>query len=70
MTLLKTGMLNDANGNGSADVGETVSYSFTVENTGNVTVSDITITDDRAEVSGGPVTLAAGETDSTSFTGT
>ncbi len=68
--LVKESALNDANGNGFPDVGETIDYAFTVTNTGNVTLTDIVITDDKATVSGSPIaSLAPGEVDSTSVTG-
>ncbi|EEB9150764.1 DUF11 domain-containing protein, partial [Salmonella enterica subsp. enterica serovar Paratyphi B] len=38
----------DANGNGLIDVGDTIAYTFTVTNTGNVTVTDIAVQDPRA----------------------
>lgn len=47
LALDKTGELNDANANGVADAGETIDYSFTVRNTGNSAVTDVTIADPR-----------------------
>ncbi len=70
LELIKTGVWDDSNGNSSADVGETITYSFTVTNTGNVTISNITLSDAKITVSGGPITLAPGASNSTSFTGT
>jgi uncharacterized repeat protein (TIGR01451 family) len=70
--LLKTGSFQDENGDGLADVGETISYSFTVTNTGNVTLTDVTLTDTvgGVTISGGPIaSLAPGESDDTTFTG-
>ena len=68
--LEKTGTFNDEDGDGFADVGETISYSFTVTNTGNVTLTDISLTDPSVTISGGPIaSLAPGEPDSTTFTG-
>ena len=61
LSLVKTGTLQDANDNDLADVGETVTYAFEVENTGNVTVTDVAITDPRVTgLSPATVTLAPG----------
>ncbi|WP_159589179.1 DUF7507 domain-containing protein [Chelativorans xinjiangense] len=69
--LTKTGTLNDANGNGYAEPGETIGYTFTVRNTGDVDLTNVTVTDPKVSVTGGPLaTLAAGATDSTTFTAT
>ncbi|WP_074896552.1 DUF7507 domain-containing protein [Nitratireductor indicus] len=66
---IKSAMLNDANGNGLADAGETISYSFTARNTGNVTLTDLTVSDAKVTVSGGPLaSLEPGNSDSTTFT--
>ncbi len=67
MTLAKSGTLNDG-GDGVANVGDTITYAFTVKNTGNVTLSNVTVTDPKVTVTGGPITLAAGATDATTFT--
>ena len=72
--LVKTGLLNDSEVDpiGQADAGDLVSYTFSVKNIGNVTLHNISIADDLANLTilGGPIsTLAPGETDSVSFTG-
>ncbi len=68
MILTKVGTLND-DGNGRADAGDTISYVFTVQNTGNVTLTNVTVTDPLVTVTGGPLaSLAAGATDTTTFT--
>ncbi|PHS01326.1 MAG: hypothetical protein COA80_02365, partial [Leeuwenhoekiella sp.] len=64
LQFVKTAVLNDENQDAFAQVGETITYTFTVTNTGNTSVSDIVIEDDRLDISGlalVPETLAAGE---------
>ena len=64
LSLLKEASLGDTNGNGLADLGETLSYTFTVTNTGNTVLNQVTVSDkmlgmaDRSCVP----TLAPGET--------
>ncbi|HLP70119.1 MAG TPA: choice-of-anchor D domain-containing protein, partial [Rhizobium sp.] len=63
MTIEKSGTLNDADGDGFIDLGETISYSFLVRNTGNVTLTNVTVDDPMltnagVSVSPGPQTLA------------
>lgn len=72
--LEKVGLLHDdiVDPDGQADAGDTVTYTFTVTNTGNVTLHDISIADDLSDltITGGPIsTLAPGDSDSTSITG-
>ena len=67
--LIKSGSL-DLGADGIANPGDVISYTFTVTNTGNVTLSGVTVTDPLLTVSGGPITLAPGASDSTTFTGT
>lgn len=60
----------DTNGDGLLGEGDTVTYSFAVTNTGNVRLGDVTVTDNLATVSGGPISLEIGQTDTTTFTAT
>jgi hypothetical protein len=69
LELVKTGVLVDGNGNGFAEVGEVINYIFSVRNTGNVTLHNVTVTDPKVTVVGGPTTLDVGEIDATTFTG-
>ena len=69
--VLKVDTFNDENGDGYAQVGETISYAFTVTNTGTIPLGNISITDPLVEVMGGPLEiLEPGETDTTTFTAT
>ncbi|MFD2041563.1 Ig-like domain-containing protein, partial [Flavobacterium artemisiae] len=63
---------DDNNRNGAIEAGETLTYTFTVTNTGNVDLQNITISDLLPGVilSGGPINLAVGASDSTTFTAT
>lgn len=63
------GTLVDSDGNGP-DQGDTLPYSFTVKNTGDLPLTSVTINDPSATISGGPIaSLAAGATNTTTFTG-
>jgi gliding motility-associated-like protein len=67
LRLIKTGIYVDSNSDGVTNVGDHINYSFKIENTGNVTVKDIKITDPKVAVTGGPITLAPGVIDQTTF---
>ncbi|NNC51007.1 MAG: hypothetical protein HKO01_10765, partial [Flaviramulus sp.] len=68
--LIKTGVFNDENSNGIAEVGETVSYNFVIKNTGEKILDDIVVEDPLVAVNGSPISLSPGQSDSTSFTAT
>jgi gliding motility-associated-like protein len=68
IVLLKVDTFNDENGDGYAQVGETISYVFTVTNNGEIPLGNITVTDPLVTVTGGPLQiLEPGESDSTTF---
>ncbi|MFK5880103.1 MAG: hypothetical protein QM478_11500, partial [Flavobacteriaceae bacterium] len=69
-TLTKSATLIDTNSDGFAQVGETINYSFVVENTGGVTLSNVTISDPLISVPGTLATLNVGATDNSTFIGT
>jgi len=72
LTLVKTGTVHDVDEDGVIEAGEHIDYNFSVTNTGATTLTNVTLTDLNlapSEIAGGPIpSLAAGETDSTTFT--
>ena len=69
--LLKSSTFNDnIISDGFAQVGESISYAFSVENTGNVTLTNITLADTIVSVPGTIASLAPGAIDTTTFTAT
>ncbi|MWB95626.1 T9SS type B sorting domain-containing protein [Flavobacterium sp. GA093] len=68
----KTATFNDENKNGYAEIGETITYNFTITNTGNVVLVNVVVSDTKEGVvlSGGPIVLRQGETDTNAFKGT
>ncbi|PKA83674.1 putative repeat protein (TIGR01451 family)/gliding motility-associated-like protein [Ulvibacter sp. MAR_2010_11] len=67
IALIKVGIPGDENGNGCVDLGETIVYDFVVTNLGNVALTNVTVTDPLVSVVGGPVSLAAGASDTETF---
>ncbi|MBD0726361.1 hypothetical protein B6A10_14370 [Flavobacterium sp. L1I52] len=71
ISVLKEGTYVDANSDGKVNPGDRIDYTFEVKNTGFKTVSNVTLTDDNATVSGGPIaSLEPGASDTTTFTAT
>ena len=69
ISLDKEGTYFDANSDGRQNAGDQINYVFTVTNTGNVTLLQVTISDPDVTVSGGPINiLEPGESDNTTFT--
>ena len=68
--LEKTGSYKDSDKIPGVSAGDTIVYTFVVTNTGNVTLTDVTLTDPKITVNGGPIpSLAAGASDGTTFSG-
>jgi uncharacterized repeat protein (TIGR01451 family) len=70
IALVKTA---DASGLGEPEVNDVISYAFAITNTGNVTLTDVTLADPLPGIalSGTPIpVLLPGETNSTAFTAT
>ncbi|GGA79665.1 hypothetical protein GCM10008015_20460 [Flavobacterium palustre] len=71
ISVTKDGTYVDANNDGIVNAGDRVDYTFTITNTGNKTLTNVTITDNNASVTGSPIaTLAPGANDTTSYTAT
>jgi hypothetical protein len=72
LMLTKVGTLDMTvvNPAGQANVGDTITYTFNVTNTGNVPLTNVAVTDPKFTVTGVPISLAVGASDTTTFTGT
>ncbi|WP_170069065.1 DUF7507 domain-containing protein, partial [Cecembia rubra] len=70
--IIKIGEYFDANGDGLQNAGDEIRYTFSVSNIGNAQLSNVFVVDlnPSVTVSGNPISLAVGETNSTTFTGT
>ena len=71
LTIVKAPVLTDSNNNGTADIGEQVAYSFTVTNTGNVDLIEVTVDDptlDSLDIAITPTSAAIAAGGNTTFT--
>ncbi|SHF89870.1 gliding motility-associated C-terminal domain-containing protein [Flavobacterium segetis] len=72
ISIVKTAVFNDENGDGFAQVGETITYNFAITNTGNVDLTNVTVTDGLPGLvlTGLPITtLGVGVTNSAAYSG-
>jgi hypothetical protein len=68
LKLLTTVVANDENGDGNGQAGKTLTYTFSVENTGNTTLNYTSLTDPSITVIAGPIlSLAPGTIDMATF---
>ncbi|RKN01779.1 gliding motility-associated C-terminal domain-containing protein, partial [Aquimarina sp. AD10] len=70
LALSKIGVYTDTNNDRVPNAGDEIRYTFRVQNTGNVDITNIVLTDPLPGIviEGGPIDLVAGETDDSSFT--
>ncbi|MFC0261598.1 DUF7507 domain-containing protein, partial [Fontibacter flavus] len=67
--LIKEGTYVDANGDELKSAGDQIVYTFTITNTGNVSLTNVVVTDPFVEVLGEAIpVLTPGSTDATTFT--
>jgi len=71
LTLLQEGVFNDENNDTYAQVGETISYSFTIKNMGNTVLKDIIVVDPKINITGVKIdSLTSNSIDTDTFLGT
>ncbi|MBP4143062.1 gliding motility-associated C-terminal domain-containing protein, partial [Flavobacterium sp. P4023] len=72
VAITKDGVYVDSDNNGVVNVGDKIRYNFVVTNTGNVTLTNVTVSDPLPGVilSGAPINLNIGTSNSTNFVGT
>ena len=67
IALVKTATLRDDDGKLGVTVGDTILYTFVVKNTGNVTLTNISIDDPLIDVTGTIQSIAPGTSDNSTF---
>jgi hypothetical protein len=65
--VVKEGTFVDTNNDGIGNAGDTIEYTFTIDNTSGDVIKSIKVTDDKCTVTGSLATLAMDATDSTTF---
>lgn len=74
ISIVKSGVFNDENKNGFAEIGETITFRFLIKNIGNTALTSITINDKLRNIvihkGAEPFTLAPGQETTTFFTAT
>jgi uncharacterized repeat protein (TIGR01451 family) len=59
ISIVKSAMVDDVNGDGKTDLGDTISWSYLVTNTGTVTLTSVFVTDPEAGATTCPLTTLA-----------
>ncbi|WP_415831036.1 gliding motility-associated C-terminal domain-containing protein, partial [Flavobacterium weaverense] len=72
IAITKDGVYVDSNKDGITNIGDIVTFKFVVTNTGNVTLTNVTVTDPLPGLvmSGSPITLNIGASNANAFVGT
>ena len=68
VSIIKEGTYVDVNGDMIPNVGDQITYTFTVTNAGNVTLDNVVVADPLVTVEGSAISLAPGEENADNFT--
>jgi hypothetical protein len=69
ISLIKTGVYDDANGDGLQNAGDIINYTFLITNTGNANLISVTLSDPGIILTGSPFSLNEGDWDNTTYSG-
>jgi gliding motility-associated-like protein/uncharacterized repeat protein (TIGR01451 family) len=72
ISITKDGIYVDSNNDGTTNIGDKITYNFVVTNTGNVTITNVIVSDPLPGLvlTGSPITLNKGASNATQFVGT
>jgi uncharacterized repeat protein (TIGR01451 family) len=69
ISLIKTGVYVDENGDGLQNAGDIINYTFLIANTGDADLIEVTLSDPGITLTGLPFSLGLGESNKTTYSG-
>jgi uncharacterized repeat protein (TIGR01451 family) len=69
ISLIKSGVYEDTNGDGVQNVGDRINYTFLVTNIGNFPLSNVTVSDPSISLTGSSFSLPVGSSNDSGFSG-
>ncbi|MDM1408744.1 hypothetical protein [Myroides sp. DF42-4-2] len=69
LALEKVGTYVDKDNNGLVNVGDEIHYTFSLKNTGNISLTNVKVTDPKITIVGNPIVLAENEVRTDAFSG-